>query len=56
MFEIYGKVAVTGEAAPFIEEAKAMERWFDVYAIRVGNMNSGKVDLLPKSNKMENDR
>ncbi len=37
-FEKYGRVALTGEPARFVGEAKSMEgRWFDVYAFRVGD-------------------
>jgi PAS domain S-box-containing protein len=34
-FEIYGRVAVTGESIRFVNEAKALDRWFDVFAYRV---------------------
>ncbi len=33
-FEMYGKVALTGEPVRFVDEAKAMKRWFDVFAFR----------------------
>ena len=46
-FEIYGKVALTGEAVRFVNEAKAMDgRWFDVYACRVGEPQSRKVAII----------
>ncbi|MEO5573306.1 MAG: EAL domain-containing protein [Gammaproteobacteria bacterium] len=45
-FEIYGKVALTGEPVRFINEAKAMNRWFDLYAFRVGGEDSRKVAIL----------
>ena len=46
-FEIYGKVAVTGESLRFVDEAKAMDdRWFDVFAFRVGGAESRMVALL----------
>ena len=35
-FEIYGRVALTGESVRFQEEAKALGRSYDVYAFRVG--------------------
>ncbi|MBZ5710454.1 hybrid sensor histidine kinase/response regulator, partial [Nannocystis pusilla] len=36
-FETYGRVARTGEAVRFINQARALgERWFDVYAIKLG--------------------
>lgn len=47
-FEIYGKVALTGKAIRFENDAKALNRWFDVYAFRVGNRQSRKVALLFK--------
>lgn len=35
-FEIYGQVALTGEAARFENQAKALNRWYDVHASRFG--------------------
>ena len=32
--EIYGKVAVTGEPARFVNEARALDRWYEVSAFR----------------------
>jgi|GEM_PF-7114726 len=32
-FETYGKVASTGEPARFVNEAKALKRWYDVYCL-----------------------
>jgi signal transduction histidine kinase len=34
-FEIYGKIALTGESARFENRADALDRWYDVYAFRV---------------------
>jgi len=45
-FETYGKVALTGEPVRFESEAPAMERWFDVYATRIGGAGSARVALL----------
>ena len=45
-FEIYGKVALTGEAAYFENEAKALGRVYDVCAYRVGGPGSKKVAIL----------
>ena len=45
-FEIYGKVAATGEAVRFVNEAKALGRWFDVSAYRVGTPDRWKVAIL----------
>ncbi len=39
-FEFYGKVALTGEAARVENEAASMNRWFEIYASRVGNSTS----------------
>ena len=44
-FEIYGKVALTGEPARFENEAKALNRWFNVAAFRVGGPDSRKVAI-----------
>jgi PAS domain S-box-containing protein len=44
-FEIYGKIAVTGEPAEFVNEAKALDRWFEVYAFRMGGSDSRKVAI-----------
>jgi PAS domain S-box-containing protein len=45
-FKIYGKVAVTGNPERFIESSEAMNRWFEVYAFRIGGSSSRKVALL----------
>ncbi|MEW7848603.1 ATP-binding protein [Massilia aurea] len=45
-FETYGRVALTGEPVRFENEAPAMNRWFDVYATRIGGPDSRKVALL----------
>jgi PAS domain-containing protein len=45
-FEIYGKVALTGEPIRFVEGSQAMSRWFDVYAFRIGGAESRKVAIL----------
>ncbi|NDP61370.1 CHASE3 domain-containing protein [Polaromonas sp.] len=46
-FEIYGKVALTGEPHRFVNEARAMDgRWFDAYAFRLGGPESGRVAIL----------
>ena len=45
-FERYGRVAMTGEAVRFEEEAKAMGRWFNVYATRIGGADSHKIAIL----------
>jgi len=45
-FEIYGKIALTGEPAQFESEARALGRHFDVCAYRVGGPESRKVAIL----------
>ena len=45
-FEIYGRVALTGEPIRFENEARAMGRWFDVYATRLGGPGSAKLAIL----------
>ena len=45
-YETYGKIALTGEAAHFVNEAKALNRWYDVYAYRVGAPESRQVAIL----------
>jgi PAS domain S-box-containing protein len=46
-FTTYGKVALTGEAVRFVNDAKSMDgRWFDVYAMKVGGPDSRRVAVL----------
>jgi PAS domain S-box-containing protein len=47
-FEIYGRVARTGEAQRFIDHSEVMGRWFDVFAFLLEEPGSGKVALLFK--------
>jgi PAS domain S-box-containing protein len=35
-FEMYGRIALTGEPARFENQAMQLHRWYDVYAFRVG--------------------
>ena len=44
--DLYERVARTGEATRFVQEAKAMKRWFDVYATRLGGAGSDLVAIL----------
>ena len=39
-FEIYGTIAMTGEPVRFMNEARALNRWFEVSAFRVGGTES----------------
>jgi PAS domain S-box-containing protein len=45
-FEIYGKIALTGEPVRFENEAKALGRHYEVRAYRVGGPESRKVAIL----------
>jgi signal transduction histidine kinase/ActR/RegA family two-component response regulator len=45
-FDIYGKIAQTGEPLRFENEAKALGRFYDVRAYRVGGPESRKVAIL----------
>ena len=46
-FELYGKVALLGEPIRFENKASHLDnRWFDVYAFRIGAPDSRKVALL----------
>ena len=46
-YEIYGKVVTTGRPIRFVKEAKELnDRWFDVYAFRVGDAGDRKVAIL----------
>lgn len=45
-FETYGRVALTGEAARFENKSEPMNRWFDVYASRVGGADSRCVAIV----------
>jgi len=45
-FEIYGNVALTGEAVRFENQAAALDRWYDVFAFRVGAPAERRVAIL----------
>nr|WP_314542903.1 ATP-binding protein [uncultured Massilia sp.] len=45
-FDTCARVAETGEAAHFVNEAAQLGRWYDVYAARVGPAGSRKVVVL----------
>ena len=47
-FETYGRVALTGEPVRFENGSEVMNRWFEVYAFRLGGNTSRKVALLFK--------
>jgi PAS domain S-box-containing protein len=45
-FDIYGRVALTGEPARFENAAAALGRWYDVHAFRVGEPEERRVAVL----------
>lgn len=45
-FEVYGAVARTGAPIRFENEAMAMERYFDVFAFRIGESGGNRVGIL----------
>ncbi len=45
-FDMYGKVALTGEPIRFVEGSVTMNRWFEVYATPVGLASELKVALM----------
>ena len=46
--QTYGRVALSGQPERFVSGSDAMQRWFDVYAIRVGDPARRQVALLFK--------
>jgi signal transduction histidine kinase len=42
-YELYGRVARTGKPLRFVNEARALGRWYDVYAMRFGPDGSDRV-------------
>jgi PAS domain S-box-containing protein len=47
-FEIYGRVARTGEPTRFQNVAEAMQRFYDVFAFRIGEADRPRVGILFK--------
>ena len=45
-FEIYGKIALTGQPARFQNRAEQLHRWYDVYAFRFGKPEDRQVAIL----------
>jgi PAS domain S-box-containing protein len=45
-FELYGQVALTGQPTRFVNEAGALNRWYDVSAYRIGGPESRRVAIL----------
>ncbi len=44
--ENYGRVALTGEPIRFSAEYRSLDRWFDVYAFRIGDSAGRRVAVL----------
>ena len=44
--ELYGNVALTGEAARVSQHAKTVDRWFDLYAFRTGRKDRATVGIV----------
>ncbi|MES1214683.1 MAG: PAS domain S-box protein [Bacteroidota bacterium] len=45
-FEIYGKIALTGESIRFENRAEQLHRWYEVYAFRFGDPRNLQVGIL----------
>ncbi|MBW4428406.1 MAG: PAS domain S-box protein [Nostoc desertorum CM1-VF14] len=45
-FEMYGNIATSGEPKRFENRAAALNRWYDVYAFRIGHPDERKVAVL----------
>jgi PAS domain-containing protein len=46
LYEIYGKVALTGESARFENRVETLHRWYEVYTYRIGHPESRKVAII----------
>jgi PAS domain S-box-containing protein len=44
--DLYSEVALSGQPKRFIEGSEAMERWFDVFAFRIDDLEAHKLALL----------
>lgn len=44
--ETYGNVAFTGESVRVVEKSETLNKWFDVYAFRIGDAESRKVGIF----------
>lgn len=47
-FDMYGKIALTGEPVRFENQAAQLGRWYEVYALRVGEPKERQVAILFK--------
>lgn len=48
-FEVFGKVAITGEPVRFENHAKQLNHWYEVYAFRTGDPEQRQVAVLFKN-------
>ena len=46
--ELYGQVALTGEPKRFDANVESMDRWFDIYAFRIAELQESQVAVLFK--------
>jgi PAS domain S-box-containing protein len=44
--DAYGRIAITGQPERFVSLAKALHRWYDVYAFRIGQPNERRLAIL----------
>lgn len=44
--DTYGRVGITGEPVRFEDQSRAMNRWFDVYALRLGAPADRRIGIL----------
>jgi PAS domain S-box-containing protein len=45
-FQAYGQVALTGTPVHFVNEAKGLNRWYEIYAYRLGGPGSRQVAIM----------
>lgn len=45
-FETYGHIALTGEPARFEHRTEPLDRWFDVFAFRIGDPNDRRIAII----------
>jgi len=45
-FQTYGRTLSPGKSERFVDEAKALNRWYEVYAFRVACRKAEKVAIL----------
>ena len=58
-FQTFGRIALTGKPERFVNEVKVLNRWYDVYAFRVGVPENRRVAVvfndITKSKKSEDE-